>query len=247
MVACCRESALSVGNSGTATLTLEQRTVLIKPTLRDIIMRVLLAEDDVFARRALKVLLTDWNYEVVDVANGTAALAVLAGADSPRLAVLDWMMPEMDGIDVCRQLRTRAVATPPYLLLVTANASKDQVAAGLEAGADDYLTKPFDPRELHARLQVGCRIVELQTKLAERVRELEMALSQVKQLQGLLPICCYCKKIRDDSNYWQQVEAYLSKHANAKFSHGICPDCYETIVVKEIDRWQSGHSGTPPP
>jgi CheY-like chemotaxis protein len=232
----------TVGVSSPAADDLEQRSGLDNQSFQEPNMRVLLAEDDLFARRALKAMLVDWHYEVLDVPNGAEALAVLASTSAPRLAVLDWMMPEMDGVEVCRQVRRLQTAAPPYLLLVTANASKDQVALGLEAGADDYITKPFDPRELHARLQVGCRIVELQSKLAERVYELEMALSQVKQLQGLLPICCYCKKIRDDSNYWQQVEAYLSKHANARFSHGICPDCYENIVVKELERWQSENS-----
>jgi sigma-B regulation protein RsbU (phosphoserine phosphatase) len=106
----------------------------------------------------------------------------------------------------------------------------------LEAGADDYLTKPFDPQELRARIKVGERILGLQTSLAERVTELEDALSRVKQLQGLLPICSYCKKIRDDQNYWEQVESYISKHTEAQFSHGICPDCYAQFVTPDIER-----------
>ena len=106
---------------------------------------------------------------------------------------------------------------------------------GLDAGADDYLAKPFDRNELRARVQVGVRVVELQRHLAEHIKELETALSQVKQLQGILPICSYCKKIRDDQNYWQRVESYISDHSEAEFSHSICPSCYEDVVKPELE------------
>jgi sigma-B regulation protein RsbU (phosphoserine phosphatase) len=98
------------------------------------------------------------------------------------------------------------------------------------------LTKPFDRSELRARIQVGTHVLELQKVLVERVQELEDALSQVKQLQGLLPICSYCNKIRSEQNYWQRVESYLSEHAAVVFSHGICPDCYRTVVQPQLDQ-----------
>ena len=154
------------------------------------------------------------------------------------LAVLDWMMPGMDGLEVCRLARSRNKAQPLYIILLTARGRREDVVAGLHSGADDYLTKPFDQEELHARLQVGVRLMELQQSLAERVKELEIALSKVKQLQGLLPICSYCKKIRTDQNYWQQVETYLGQHSEAQFSHSICPECYENIVSPEIKKWR---------
>jgi response regulator RpfG family c-di-GMP phosphodiesterase len=126
--------------------------------------------------------------------------------------------------------------------LLTARASREDKIQGLQAGADDYITKPFDPQELRARVQVGIRVLELQGALAQRVRELEEALSRVKQLQGLLPICSYCKKIRNDRNYWQQVEGYITEHSEAQFSHGICPDCYAQYVRPELERMQ-GQAG----
>ena len=99
------------------------------------------------------------------------------------------------------------------------------MVAGLQAGANDYVTKPFDHDELRAQVQVGRMVTDLQASLAERVRDVEAALTQVKQLQGLLPICTYCKKVHDDRNYWQQVEEYVCAASEVQFSHGICPDC----------------------
>jgi CheY-like chemotaxis protein len=206
-------------------------------------MRILIAEDDLVSRRLLELTLIKLGYEVVVTSDGNAALQVLEGADPPKLAILDWMMPGMDGVEVCRKLRTEPTARPTYIIMLTAKTNKESLVTGLDGGADDYIGKPFDREELRARLQVGRRIVDLQGKLAERVLELEQALSQVRQLQGLLPICCYCKKIRDDSNYWQQVEGYIASHTGARFSHGICPDCWTKEVLPQI----GGGELSPPP
>jgi len=138
-------------------------------------------------------------------------------------------------VELCRRARQDDRLASAYILLLTSRTAKEDIVQGLEGGADDYVTKPFDTAELRARIQVGARLVSLQSALAERVRELEGALSHVKQLHGLLPICCYCKKIRDDKNYWHQVESYVANHADVRFSHGICPDC--SLKLKEqLDR-----------
>jgi sigma-B regulation protein RsbU (phosphoserine phosphatase) len=198
-------------------------------------MKVLIAEDDPLSRRLLEATLSKLGYEVVVAVDGAQAWALLQRQDAPSLAILDWMMPELDGVEICRRVRNLPTATPPYLMLLTAKSEKTDVVVGLDAGANDYLTKPFDRSELRARIQVGAHVLELQKTLVGRVQELEDALSQVKQLQGLLPICSYCKKIRDEQNYWQRVETYLSEHAQVVFSHGICPDCYSTVVQPQLD------------
>ena len=203
-------------------------------------MRILIAEDDPVSRRVLESALVKLGYDVVSTSDGKAAREILLSVDAPRLAILDWMMPESDGVDVCKAVRAVPTDSPPYIILLTAKTSKDSIVEGLDSGADDYVTKPFDRAELRARLQVGRRILELQTTLTERVRELESALAQVKQLQGLVPICSYCKKIRDDQNYWQKVETYLSTRTEARVSHGICPDCFESAVKREMDESATG-------
>ncbi len=199
-------------------------------------MRVLIAEDDHVSRLVVESLLVRWGYEVVLTANGDQARAALEQADAPRMALLDWMMPGMDGVDLCRLVRLNPTPNPPYIILLTARGESGDMVEGLQAGANDYITKPFDRDELQARLAVGVRVVELQDRLAARVRELEEALSRVRQLEGLLPICSYCKRIRDDQNYWQAVEKYLTTKWDVAFSHGICPSCYAEHVKPQIDR-----------
>lgn len=205
-------------------------------------MRVLIAEDDPISCSVLQTMLCKWGHEVVVTCDGGAACKALEEKGAPPLAILDWMMPEMDGPDVCRWLRSRPGSDSTYVILLTVKGTKQDIITGLEAGADDYLTKPFDHGELKARLQVGQRILALQAKLADRVKQLETALSWVKQLQGLLPICCYCKKIRDDKNYWQQVECYIAAHSEARFSHGICPECMDSIVKKELSEMKENET-----
>jgi DNA-binding response OmpR family regulator len=198
-------------------------------------MKVLVADDDEVTRCLLEANLKDWDYEVSAVTDGSEALRVLNDGPLPDIILLDWMMPEKEGPEVCRIIRSRPQMASVYIILLTALGGRQNLIEGLEAGADDYVTKPFDRGELRARLGVGRRIVELQHTLAERVQQLEDALARVKQLQGLIPICSYCKRIRNDSNYWQKLETYLSEHSEAQFSHGICPDCFENIVKPDLE------------
>jgi phosphoserine phosphatase RsbU/P len=188
-------------------------------------MRILIAEDDPVIRRLLEVTLLGWGYEVHLTCDGKIAYEALTGTSPPPLALLDWMLPEMDGLEICRRVRSTPGGKAIYIILLTTRTRKEDLIAGLDSGADDYVTKPFDREELRARLRAGRRIVDLQLSLAARVAELEESAARVKQLSGLMPICAWCKKVRDDQDYWQEVECYVASHSEARFTHGICPDC----------------------
>jgi len=207
---------------------------------------VLVADDDPVSHRLLEAMLGKWGFDVVTATDGLEAWDQLRRPDGPNIALLDWTMPGLDGVEVCKRVRALALVDPRYLILVTGRSARADVLEGLGAGADEYVTKPYDPQELQARMQTGRRIVELQRSLAQRVHELEEALHQVKHLTGLLPICSYCKRIRDDSNYWQQVESYVSSHTDVRFSHGICPDCWTNTVAPEVARMK-GNKPQPMP
>ncbi|HWY87631.1 MAG TPA: response regulator transcription factor, partial [Gemmataceae bacterium] len=207
----------------------EKRSMAPAPAGRGRVHRILIAEDDRISRRMLKNILVDWGFDVVAACDGLEAWQILQSKDAPRLAILDWLMPGMDGLDICRQARALAKHDPLYLILLTVKTKREDIVTGLRSGADDYMTKPFDLAELEARLQVAKRILDLQSDLAVRVSQLEAAISQVQELEGLLPICMYCKKIRNDKNSWEQMESYISAHSKANFSHGLCPSCYEKV------------------
>lgn len=193
-------------------------------------VRVLIAEDDLTSALLLGHALKRWGHEPVGASTGTQALAILETADAPKLALLDWMMPGLTGPEICRRLRSRPGGASTYLILLTAKEGKDNAVAGLASGADDFVTKPFHPAELQARIAAGVRIVRLQSTLNERVRDLEQSLAQVKRLQGLVPICAWCKSVRNDQNFWQQVDTYIAEHSEARFTHGICPDCTAKLM-----------------
>ncbi|MDD2707606.1 MAG: response regulator [Verrucomicrobiae bacterium] len=196
-------------------------------------MKTLIADDDNTSRFLLVCAMRKLNHETVEASNGAAAWEEIQKPDAPDLCVVDWMMPGIDGLELCRRMRAHPGLKNKYIILLTSRDKKDDIVTGLEAGSDDYLTKPFDQKELCARVKAGERILNLQKELADKVGELEKALGQVKQLKGLIPICAYCKKIRTDNDYWQQVDTYVAQHSDATFSHGICPDCYAK-ALKEV-------------
>jgi len=187
--------------------------------------RVLIVEDDLTSRNMLAAMLTKSGYEVSEAVDGAGAWAILQKDDAPKLVVLDWLMPQMDGPEVLERIRSIKTSRPAYILMLTSKVGKADVIAGLSAGANDYLTKPFDAGELRARLEVGRHFVETQATLATKIDELRDALDHIKTLRGVVPICAWCKKIRDDAGYWKQLESYIRDHTEAEFSHGICPTC----------------------
>jgi DNA-binding response OmpR family regulator len=185
-------------------------------------VKSLAVEDDAVARAVLRKALHRLGHEVIEAHDGEAAWARLQ-AEPVRVVVSDWMMPRSDGLELCRQIRGRAGQEYIYFILLTSrDATEENSRAAADAGVDDFLTKPLDLAELWTRLRVAERILGYTR--------------QVRQLEELLPICSYCKKIRDDQNYWQQMEGYISERTGSDFSHSVCPDCYTRVVLPEIAR-----------
>lgn len=190
---------------------------------------VLVADDERSTRLVLERLLCKQGYRVQLAGGGAEAWNILRQDDAPQLVLLDRMMPRMDGIEVCHKIRSRSNDRRTYIIMVTVLGDSGEVAAGLDAGADDYVVKPVVPDELRARVDVGWRLLTIQNQLVTQAAELRAALAQVKTLRGFIPICCGCKRIRDDQDYWREVEEYISEHTEAHFSHGLCPECLERL------------------
>jgi phosphoserine phosphatase RsbU/P len=178
-------------------------------------MNILIAEDDITSRLVLGATLKKLGHQVTAVKNGAEALTEFNNGDFPVL-ISDMVMPGLDGLELCRRIRAANRSRYTYIILLTSVGGKHGFLVGMRAGADDFITKPFDEDQLAARLGVAERIISLQ--------------SQVKTLAGLLPICAHCKKVRDDQNYWQQVESYIGQRSDAKFTHSYCPDCFNRMV-----------------
>lgn len=198
-------------------------------------LRVLVADDEPVSRTVVGAMLGKAGYAVMYAPDGEEAWQLLDAADPPSLALLDWEMPGLQGPEIVQKLRSKSAATPTYLILLTSRDSQADIVQGLRAGADDYVTKPANEDELIARVNVGARVVGLQAALADRVRSLEEALANVKALQTLLPMCAYCKSVRNDQNYWEKVETYFTQHSGVSFTHSYCPTCYEHYVRPELE------------
>lgn len=195
-------------------------------------VKILTVEDDAVARALLRQALRRLGHEAVEATDGGAAWDALQKNDTVRVVVSDWVMPNSDGLELCRKIRQRVGAEYIYFILLTSrDATEDNQVAAADAGVDDFLTKPLDVSELWTRLRVAERILRY-TK-------------QVRQLEEMLPICSYCKKIRDDQNYWQQIEGYISERTGSDFSHSVCPDCYQRVVMPELNQIKS--ASKPPP
>lgn len=197
-------------------------------------IKVLLAEDSTEQRDFLETLLASWGYPVVSAKDGDEAWTLLQAPDAPALLLLDSVMPGASGPQICRRLRDTRAKRARHIILLTACASPEDVETGLDAGADDFVAKPFNETELRARLRAGERHVRLQEELGRRVVEVEKALERIKQLEGILPLCSYCKRIREGERAWQPLESFISRRSKAKFSHDICPDCWTYVVEPEL-------------
>jgi DNA-binding response OmpR family regulator len=190
-------------------------------------MNVLIAEDDAPSRLMLQSLLTRWGYSVIPACDGNEAWRILGEPGHPHILVLDWIMPGIEGPEIVQRLREREPDQLYYAIIITSRNDKNSAVSALDRGADDFVGKPFDIAELRARVAVGNRILGLQNALSTHLQQLEDTLARVKRLEGIIPICMYCKKIRGDHNSWNQLEQYITDHSEAEFSHGICPRCAE--------------------
>lgn len=191
-------------------------------------MRILVVEDDPIASAVLQAALKSLGHELTAIADGQVAWN-RQEIDPHRVVISDWMMPGLDGLELCRRIRAQKQDYTYFILLSNLTTSGDNLSQAIAAGVDDFLGKPVKPAELQARLHVAERILSYAT--------------QVRKLQEILPICGYCRKIRDDQNYWSQVEDYLGKEAGVNFSHGVCPDCYNRVLVPQLKEL----GGVPPP
>lgn len=195
-------------------------------------MKILAVEDDPTAALVIEATLRSLGHEVKLVHDGAEASALLKSG-AFRVVVSDWQLPGTDGLDLCRSLRVRPGDYVYFILLTQQEGTEDNERLAIEAGVDDFLTKPVRIHEMRSRLHVAERILAYT--------------QQVKQLESLIPICGYCKKIRDDQNFWQQVETYIGRRTGSRFSHGVCPDCYRQFITPELESMGIADAPPPPP
>lgn len=187
--------------------------------------RVLAVEDDAVSARILATILKQLGYDVLTASNGEEAWRLFE-AEPTRLIVSDWMMPDTDGLTLCERVRARWNTPYTYFILLTANrTTSENYTLATNAGVDDFLTKPIDRDALQMRLRVADRILKFT--------------AEVRKLKELIPICVYCRKVRDEGDYWERVETYIQKETGSRFSHGACPACAE----EEIARFRAESAG----
>ena len=198
-----------------------KKVAIFSPMPRQV--SVLVVDDDPVSSAQLSAIARAAGYSVSMVQNGREAWDALQVARY-RVVISDWYMPELDGVELCRRVRARRKEPYVYFILVTSRGGKQQYLTGMQAGADDFIAKPVDPDELQARLGVAERILGLRKEL--------------QQLEGLLPICSYCKRIRNDHDEWETLETYIEERFQTAFTHSICPDCYSKHVQPQLDEQQ---------
>ncbi len=189
---------------------------------------ILIVDDTPANLRLLSKMLGRHGYEVRPIPNGKLAIAATQAA-LPDLILLDINMPDMNGYEVCRQLKAdEKTRNIPIIFISALNEVTDKVEA-FKVGGVDYVTKPFQVEEVLARINTHLTIRNLQENLETKNAQLQDALNNIKTLKGMVPICANCKNIRDDEGFWQKVEAYIETRSDVEFTHGICPDCREKL------------------
>jgi len=203
-------------------------------------LRILVAEDDPGTQLMLQASLRELGHEVELVADGLEALAQFQAA-AFDIVLSDWMMPGMAGPELCQRIRALPDRPYAYLMMLTSRDTPADLLRGTASGADSYMTKPVAAETLCAHVIAAGRIISLERSLATRIEELQRALQEVKTLRGLLPICMYCHRIRDDDEAWSRIEEYLAAHTDIDISHGICPTCYESKVTPMLEEYRAEH------
>ncbi len=209
-------------------------------------LRVLVAEDEPVSGKRLELVLRGLGHDVTVARDGAAAWETFqAGRFS--MVITDWVMPGIDGLELVRRIRAAQQGPGDYTWVIMLTGREDGTVEGLAAGADDFVAKPFAVGELQARVNVGRRVLGFKAELADRVSALEAMLEHVRRLEGLLPICSYCKNIRDKENAWHSVEEYVTQRSQVSFSHSICPSCYQQHMAPLMAEHRKKASPPPPP
>jgi DNA-binding response OmpR family regulator len=182
-------------------------------------VNVLLVEDEAATRLMLGSVLSAQGHHVLEAEDGDQGWDIWQ-LSAPRVVVADWLMPALDGLELCRRIRRTHGRAYTYFILLTSRSGVESFLEAMQAGVDDFITKPPRPDELAARLGVAERILGLRAELLA--------------LEGLLAVCSYCKRIRDGDRGWSPLERYVEQHSKAEFTHGVCPDCYEKFLKPQL-------------
>jgi DNA-binding response OmpR family regulator len=186
---------------------------------------ILVVDDDPQALQLVGKLLSDeLACDICLATSGGEALEIMESV-TPDLVLLDVKMPDMDGYEVCKSIRAKEEYREIPVIFLTIHRDPEHIVMGFEAGGTDYVAKPFESRELLARARVQLELKLSRDELKRQKEELEATISRIRHLEGIIPICMYCKKIREDHDGWKQLEEYISEHSDAQFTHSICPAC----------------------
>ncbi len=201
--------------------------------------KILITDDSPDILLMYSIVLKRAGFEVLEASTGQECLNAVR-THHPDIVLLDVMLTDMTGVEVCRQIKTDKDLEGTFVILISGiQVSSENQAEGLDVGAEAFITRPISNKELLARIRVGERIKRAEDALREKeiqqqtlISQLKEAIAEIKTLKGCIPICASCKKIRDDQGYWDQLEEYISKHTNAVFTHGLCPECAEQYLAE---------------
>lgn len=203
-------------------------------------INILIVDDNENMRKTLGEILKLRGYDIKEAGTGSEAIS-LAKKDFFHIVLLDVRLPDVEGVNVLKTIRE--INEDIVVIIMTGYASFDSSVEAINKGAYSYLTKPLNMdqaliiiEKALEKQRLALENKRLLKELSEQIRKLQNAKTQIKTLKGLLPICMYCKRIRNDKQYWQAVESYITAHTEAKFSHGICPDCYNKYALSDLHK-----------